>query len=206
MILCRHGNTFNAGEKVVMVGAREDLPLTEVGRAQADAVADALRRSSFVPTRVYAGPLRRTRESAQRITAMLSFSESITIDPRLTELDYGEWGGLSDQEIADRWGTSVLEAWQLRSVRPESVSFYPSEAELESDVRSLLKELQSYQGFSLVVSSNGRLREFGRQVGTSDGAGAWKVRTGMVCVLEFVDDAWRVLLWDAEPMRLVELK
>jgi broad specificity phosphatase PhoE len=205
VVLCRHGNTFNAGEKVVMVGAREDLPLTEAGYAQADVVADALRSASLVPARVYAGPLRRTSEFARRIIERLGFNKGAAIDPRLTELDYGEWSGLSDHEIAERWGASVLEAWQLRGVRPQGVRFYPSEVELESEVRSLLKELQSGQGLSLVISSNGRLREFGRQVSQGDEAGALKVRTGKVCVLEFVNDLWRILWWDAEPMRLMEL-
>ena len=46
VILCRHGNTFNAGEKVFMVGAQEDLPLTEHGCRQATQLGEAIRLNS----------------------------------------------------------------------------------------------------------------------------------------------------------------
>jgi broad specificity phosphatase PhoE len=205
VILCRHGNTFKAGEKVVMVGAREDLPLTDVGEAQAHAVAGALQAMRVLPQRVYSGPLQRTKEFARLIIEQLGATVEIKIDARLTELDYGAWGGLSDQEITEGWGASVLEAWHLRGVRPQGVQFFPSESELQGQVGALLDELCLHDGVSLVVSSNGRLREFGRQVGKGEGSSAWKVRTGKVCVLEYLGEGWRVLLWDAEPMRLAEV-
>jgi len=205
VILCRHGNTFKAGEKVVMVGAREDLPLTDVGEAQAHAVAGALQSARVLPQRVYSGPLQRTKEFARLIIAHMGAAIETNIDSRLTELDYGAWGGLSDQEITERWGAAVLEAWHLRGVRPQGVQFSPSESELQSEVRALLDELCLHEGVSLVVSSNGRLREFGRQVGRGNGASVWKVRTGKVCVLEYFEERWGILLWDAEPMRLAEV-
>ena len=46
LLLARHGNTFDKGDKVVWVGARTDLPLTAKGREQARALgagADAVR-------------------------------------------------------------------------------------------------------------------------------------------------------------------
>ncbi len=64
LLLARHGNTFNKGDKVVWVGARTDLPLTAKGREQAQALGEAL--APFAPRikRVIAGPLLRTNEQA----------------------------------------------------------------------------------------------------------------------------------------------
>ena len=64
LLLARHGNTFNKGDKVVWVGARTDLPLTAKGREQAQALGQAL--VPFAPQikRVISGPLLRTREHA----------------------------------------------------------------------------------------------------------------------------------------------
>ena len=42
LLLARHGNTFNKGDKIVWVGARTDLPLTAKGREQALALGQAL--------------------------------------------------------------------------------------------------------------------------------------------------------------------
>jgi broad specificity phosphatase PhoE len=64
LLLARHGNTFNKGDKVVWVGARTDLPLTAKGHEQALALGQAL--APFAPRikRVISGPLLRTREHA----------------------------------------------------------------------------------------------------------------------------------------------
>jgi broad specificity phosphatase PhoE len=64
LLLARHGNTFNKGDKVVWVGARTDLPLTAKGCEQALALGQAL--LPFAPRikRVISGPLLRTREHA----------------------------------------------------------------------------------------------------------------------------------------------
>ena len=71
LLLARHGNTFNKGDKVVWVGARTDLPLTVKGREQAQALGEAL--APFAPRikRVVAGPLLRTREQAAIICEAL---------------------------------------------------------------------------------------------------------------------------------------
>ncbi len=71
LLLARHGNTFNKGDKVVWVGARTDLPLTAKGREQAQALGQAL--VPFAPQikRVVSGPLLRTREHAAVICEAL---------------------------------------------------------------------------------------------------------------------------------------
>lgn len=199
VVLCRHGNTFNAGEKVVMVGAGQDLALTVVGKAQAASVGQALKQVGLIPQRVVAGPLRRTREFADIVSELVGGSLNVTIDNRLTELDYGAWGGLSDEEIRQQWGDESLRRWQSEGVRPTGVAFAPSEEQLEHEVRDILRELSILEGITLVVTSNGRLRECARIL---SGAPS-KVRTGHLCVLELLPSgSWNVVCWDCGPGQL----
>lgn len=206
LILGRHGNTFRSGEKVVMVGARHDLPLTEVGEQQARALGEALQHNRLAIKNAYAGPLIRTREFARIALEEARMQAVVSIDPRLTELDYGAWEGLSDQEIEATYGLSTLDAWRHRGVRPAHVSFSPSSEVLKSEMLELLQELSQVDGATLVITSNGRLREVGRLLGKSPRAdgidNSWKVGTGRVCVLECGDGTWRIVAWDIGPEAL----
>ena len=202
LILCRHGNTFAKGDKVVMVGAREDLPLTKQGIEQAQSVGDTLVSSQIVPSRIFSGPLQRTRVFAERVKAVTQSAAQIEIDPRLTEFDYGAWSGLSNEEIIALSGTEALEAWQERSERPSAVTFSPSVAEARSDAASLLNELVDLRGFCLVVTSNGRLREFGKLLAPAAPSTPYKVRTGHSCVVVREGSEWKVVGWDLSPDQL----
>ena len=92
LILVRHGQTdVNAGGRLQ---GRVDRPLTDLGRAQAAAVAAALPR----PARVITSPLGRARETAA------AFGMDVEVDERWIELDYGELDGLPIAEVpADLW-------------------------------------------------------------------------------------------------------
>ncbi len=200
VILCRHGNTFAKGEKVVMVGAREDLPLTGEGVQQARAIGTVLGGAGIQISRVLSGPLQRTKVFAEQLMVEARCVAPLSIDPRLTELDYGAWSGLSDQEIRERYGQEALSRWQEASERPEGVKFMPSAEQVREEIRSLLGELAALEGLSLVVSSNGRLREFGRVCRKSaEKSSSFKMRTGSASVIEFRDGAWDMLTWDLRP-------
>ena len=81
LILVRHGRTeANAGG---LLQGRLDLPLDELGRAQAAAVGAVLSGVS----RVVCSPLLRTRQTAEALGL------PVTVDERWVELDYGEWDG-----------------------------------------------------------------------------------------------------------------
>ncbi len=205
LILCRHGNTFAKGDKVVMVGAREDLPLTPQGTEQAHAVATALVSSRIVPARIVSGPLQRTRVFAEQIKAVTRSEAELEIDPRLTEFDYGAWSGLSNEEIVALSGAAALEAWQERSERPSGVTFSPSIAEARADAAELLSEFVDLRGSCLVVTSNGRLREFGHLLAPAANSTSYKVKTGHSCVLVREGDAWQVVGWDLAPEQLTTL-
>ena len=49
LVIARHGNTFESGETPRRVGARTDLPLTEKGRQQAQAIGHYLKEHDLIP-------------------------------------------------------------------------------------------------------------------------------------------------------------
>jgi probable phosphoglycerate mutase len=202
VILCRHGNTFNKGDKVVMVGAREDLPLTARGIEQATEVGKALAIAGVSPSRIVSGPLRRTKVFAEILQAETKAAASIEIDNRLCEFDYGAWSGLSNEEIVALSGKDALEAWQERSVRPSGVTFVPSQDQAREEARALLRDLESDSGPAVIVTSNGRLRELGLLLSTTPQS--FKVGTGHACIVDRDGGAWRILGWDLGAEKLIE--
>lgn len=202
VILCRHGDTFEKGEKVVMVGANEDLPLTERGLSQGRAVGDALSSCGVVSDLIITGPLQRTRIFAEIISAKIGCTSALCFDDRLKEFDYGSWSGLSTDEIVTLAGQDAWQAWNERSVRPEGTTFTPSQEQARLEARELLGELAKRTSPSIVVTSNGRLREIGRVVVA--GEGAFKVRTGHSCILVREPDKWVIWGWDLDPAALAQ--
>jgi broad specificity phosphatase PhoE len=89
LILVRHGQT--AANRSGLLLGRSDVPLTDLGRAQAASAAAAVRATCNVVT-VVCSPLMRARESAA------CFDLPVEIDERWIELDYG---GLEGRPLAD---------------------------------------------------------------------------------------------------------
>ena len=82
LVVVRHGRTeANAGRRLL---GHLDLPLDDLGRAQADALV-----ATVGPVdRVITSPLLRARQTAA------GFDAPSSIDPRFIELDYGEYDGM----------------------------------------------------------------------------------------------------------------
>ncbi|RUV77479.1 histidine phosphatase family protein [Mesorhizobium sp. M5C.F.Cr.IN.023.01.1.1] len=208
LILSRHGNTFEAGDKVVWVGRRTDLPLTAEGRRQALHLGNALCEAGVVLGGLYCGPLRRTHQYANLIAARIGHKPLPIVDSRLAEIDYGAWEGLSSQEIIAKFGRAELEAWEGCSTWPASSNWSPSEATLAFGIRTLVEHLariHEEDSAVLAVTSNGVLRYFLRladnPVNTNTEAQGGKVATGHICILEVRNERCRVHAWNIAPDR-----
>ncbi|CCG40216.1 histidine phosphatase family protein [Magnetospirillum molischianum] len=102
MILIRH--TTPAGAAGVCYG-RLDLALAESFEAEAEAIAAALPPG---PWRLFSSPATRCRRLAERL------GPAVTIDERLSELDFGAWEGLRWDDIPpeqmEPWGKNFVTA------------------------------------------------------------------------------------------------
>jgi probable phosphoglycerate mutase len=207
LILARHGNTFNAGDKVVFVGARNDLPLTEDGIAQAHSFGEYLARSGLDNYGIFSGPLQRARSFAEIARSHIGSGPSVQVDWRLQELDYGLWAGLSSAEIEARYGRAELDEWNKRGIWPTNANWPETEAVIAKHVAEFVDDLlRAKLNTAVVVSSNGLLRYFLALIpGAFDSyvrSGTGKVRTGHISLLEINREHSRLIAWDKDPKEL----
>ena len=196
LILARHGNTFGPGDKIVWVGAREDLPLVDRGEAQAQDLGNALVKAGVKLDRIVAGPLRRTRRAADLVAETTAFSGAIEIDVRLKEIDYGTWGGKTDDEIIAAYGEPALVNWRDRHIVPEGAGWSPSPGTLKANAMAVMEGARRTNGTVLIVTSNGILRFFHAALGFDGDA---KVKTGHVGAADLGDSGATPLFWNLDP-------
>lgn len=202
LILSRHGNTFDSTMPVTWVGSQNDLPLVEKGITQAKSFAHSFQQSGDALSAVYCGPLKRTRDYAEIILNELGSSLNAIVDPRLNEVDYGAWSGLTNNEIHEKFGDELLEKWEKKSEWPANI-FGCSEESVRTDVSSFINDLMKKfrdDETVLVVTSNGKCRYFldliPGEFEKRKQENTFKVKTGNICRLDFYDGEWQLIYWD----------
>jgi probable phosphoglycerate mutase len=105
IILVRHGQT--EWNRVERFRGRADVPLNEMGIKQAEATGKRI-AEKWKPAAIYSSPLSRAVKTAEAIAK--HFDLKVQIHPGLADIDYGDWQGLSPDEVCARWG-EMLEKW-----------------------------------------------------------------------------------------------
>ena len=95
LVLTRHGLT-DRSDPEQHLGQGIDIGLSAPGRAQAAALAGRIAEEHF--DRIVGSPLRRAMETAETVAR----GRPVETDPRLMEMDYGSWEGLTYREIDAR--------------------------------------------------------------------------------------------------------
>jgi broad specificity phosphatase PhoE len=95
LVLSRHGATDRSNPEQHL-GQRIDIPLSAAGRSAAQALGRRLEGVRF--DRIVASPLRRAQETARLALP----AADVETDARLAEMDYGEWEGLTYEQIEER--------------------------------------------------------------------------------------------------------
>ncbi|APE09788.1 histidine phosphatase family protein [Rhodococcus sp. 2G] len=105
LVLLRHGQTeYNATRRMQ---GQLDTDLSELGRQQALAVAEAIAR--FDPLAVVSSDLRRAYDTATALGDRIGLP--VSIDTRLRETHLGEWQGLTHTEV-DAVAPGARSAWR----------------------------------------------------------------------------------------------
>ena len=103
LLLVRHGETtWNTTGRYQ---GQTDVPLNDVGRQQAAAIAERLAAETI--DAIYASDLIRAYETAQAIAKPHKLN--VQADPRLREFSFGEWHGLTYAQMTARFPEQV--AW-----------------------------------------------------------------------------------------------
>jgi broad specificity phosphatase PhoE/ribonuclease HI len=105
-LLLRHGQTALSVER--RFSGRGDPDLTELGRAQAAALAARVAALPRPPVAVWASPLKRAYDTASLVAQAIQ--AEVWVDERLRECDFGAWEGLTYGEIQERH-PAELAAW-----------------------------------------------------------------------------------------------
>lgn len=155
LFLARHGET--EWNRIGRWQGKTDIPLSEVGRAQARMLAERLRDRGI--TQIYASDLSRARETAEIVGLALGVSR-LGFDPRLRERGFGCFEGLTREECAERHA----EAWQRYLADRRDT---PSDAEPHDEVvarvvagLTAIAESSEVAGPVLVVSHGAAIRSF----------------------------------------------
>ena len=137
IVLTRHGLTTRSDPEQHL-GQRIDVGLSDEGRAQAAALAGRLAPVEF--RRILTSPLRRARETADLVAATPNpAGPRVEPDVRLLEMDYGDWEGLTYEQIEAR------DAERRRAWEADPATLRCPGGESGNDVadraRALLREL-----------------------------------------------------------------
>lgn len=147
LLLVRHGETeWNSEQRYI---GSTDLPLSNKGIQQAHALARHLKNEPV--DAIYTSDYQRAAETASTIAEALQ--TSAIVDRRLRELDFGQWEGLTMEDIRERYEEAFrnwLEDPQISPPDGESL------AHLQDRVRSLLSELlTNHSGDTVALVAHG---------------------------------------------------
>jgi len=194
LFLIRHALPDYPGGKRMCLGQKTDLPLSIEGHEQAQALCKVFSKSPV--NAVFSSPMQRAHETAQ---AIAGDKHTVHTLPELTELDGGEWDGLTFDEIRAQYPDSF-------SNRP----FCPPGGESDEDgiARALLaleRIRQEGGGCAVAVSHGAIIRAL--LCGLTGTPTSEKKRFSLNCaavsILDYCDGKWIVRAFNlpAEELR-----
>ena len=104
LYMVRHGQTAASREN--RFTGSSDPPLTAVGEAMAEAFARAYASSTWAA--IYTSPMLRARQTADALVRLTGVQA--TVEDGLKEIGYGEWEGLRQEDVKQRW-PEAFEHW-----------------------------------------------------------------------------------------------
>jgi broad specificity phosphatase PhoE len=185
VVLLRHGQT--AWSAAGRHTGRTDVPLDAAGRRQAVALGQLLGPLlSGGPVDVVSSPLRRARDTA-RLAGLVPYR----VDPDLVEWDYGEYEGLTTEQIR-----RLVPGWTVFSGRCPGGE---SPADVSRRCDRAIKQVAQADTKTTVLVAHGHLlrslavRWLGRPV--TDGA-MLQLGTAAVCVLGYEHGGRTLRRWN----------
>ncbi|CAM3793091.1 histidine phosphatase family protein [Litorimonas haliclonae] len=189
LYIVRHGNTFDKGDEILRVGGRTDLPLSQSGQAQAEALAEAFKN---VPLDAcFSSPLKRTMRTAEAICQ--DHNLKIRNAEFLREIDYGPDEGKPEQEVIARIGEQALQDWEVDTVVPNGWNIDPKY--YRTHWAKFIASLESPN--TVVVTSNGVARFLLDALSLT--VETRKMKTGGVSKLNEVNGNWTLQYWGVRP-------
>ena len=177
LVLVRHGETEWNSDAVYR--GRADVDLSEAGKAQAESLARRFAGRELAL--LGSGPLTRARDTAQAVA--ISTGVEMRIMSELNDLDCGEWQGLSDVQVKERY-PELRHQWH---VAPNTVTLPGGESldDVESRVVTLLDLIRDVEGQVLLVSHRVVLKVMICRLLGLDNSHFWDIRVDLAGITEF---------------------
>ena len=183
LILVRHGRTALTESRKISGGDGENPDLSELGRQDARQVAEELAKlghsGNFAylapPVAVVHSPIARAQQTAQAISNRVSIPMVSNDD--LAEIGFGEWDGLTNEEMIAAF-EEEYNAWRgsLEVAPPGGESLKDFDARVRRAFDSILER---YSGQSVVVVAHVMpIRALLRLANDSSIAGFWRINVG----------------------------
>lgn len=148
--LVRHGETdWNLSGR--WQGQAPDAPgLNENGRAQALVICEQIKAKNI--SAIYSSDLLRARQTAKLMAQPLGLTE--ILEPRLREMDLGEWEGMLSDEIEEKYPQELAERTRDPFHTPAPNGESP--VEVEKRVLSAINEIASkHPNQSVLIVAHG---------------------------------------------------
>ncbi len=183
-VVVRHGET--TGQSSIRYFGATDVPLSESGRRQMHAVANAVRGQLFEA--VYTSELSRTVEAARIIRPEM---QAIPLGG-LNEVNFGRWEGLTQEEISDR-DPDLFRTWQASHA---AFTFPMGDAvsEFRARVRATIRGLaETSPQTALLIVHKGTIRTIATELlGLSEAErSAWPIDLASIHVFVRESGLWR---------------
>jgi probable phosphoglycerate mutase len=183
LILVRHGRTALTESRKISGGDGENPDLSELGRQDARQVAEELAKlghsGNFAylapPVAVVHSPIARAQQTAQAISNRVSIPMVSNDD--LAEIGFGEWDGLTNEEMIAAF-EDEYNAWRgsLEVAPPGGETLKDFDARVRRAFDSILEQ---YSGQSVVVVAHVMpIRALLRLANDSSIAGFWRINVG----------------------------
>lgn len=183
LVLVRHGQTD--GNKEGIYYGWLDLPLNELGKAQALKIREKIKDMKFEA--IYTSPLLRALDTTRRIKP--DQDTPILLSEGLKELHFGEWEGMTYSEIQEHF-PQLWEEWCKDWVDfrfPRGESFRQVYQRVTCEIDHIIQT--HHHGKVLVVTHHGCIRGIiSYLLGTGmEGYWRYKIKPGAISRIEIVD-------------------
>jgi broad specificity phosphatase PhoE len=210
LILTRHGHICDEADAPVIAGLKYDFSLVESGGAQAEIFAKMLIQQKITPVSILSSNMRRTKRYAEIIEEVIGMPGTPMIDDRLNDLDYGDWTGLTEPEVALKYGEKTYTGWVKHGMWPETGNWGESPQQVHERVTTFCHDLTEFydeEDTVVVVASNGLIKFFlGMIYGEFEKrsiTGKLRMDIGNISKLVHKDGIWKVVYWNMNPQEML---
>lgn len=110
LILIRHGKTEYNKQKLFC--GFTDVDISEEGKQDSLTVAEKIKASGLVPTKIYTSWLKRAWQTLDIVQSELNLSVPVTKHPFLNERHYGDFQGRSHESVIAEFGQEKFQTWR----------------------------------------------------------------------------------------------